>query len=272
MLNSMICQYEHFLSDWYQNWATRMCMEQTDVDVNRPDRFIHRKPWEFCSIAQALFERKMLQTGRKGCCFAAGQELLPSLFASLGVSVLATDLATDEAGWATTNEHATNREALYHPAIISRSQFESNVSFEPADMRNLSSLDGRSFDFVWSSCAFEHLGSIEAGLDFVMNAMKLVKPGGYAVHTTEFNVSSNDETLTSGPGVIYRKRDIEQLGYRLRRERCALEPVNFDPGNHRYDIEFDFHPWMENGRKHVKLLQGDFIATSILLIIKKPVG
>ena len=122
---------------------------------------------------------------------------------------------------------------------------------------------------MWSSCSFEHLGSLEAGLRFVIEGMRLVKPGGFAVHTTEFNVSSNNDTMASGPSVIYRRRDIEDLGYALRSVGCALASPEFDAGTDRHDIEFDFPPYFYNNRKHIKLLLGPYISTSILLIIKK---
>jgi hypothetical protein len=65
----------------------------------------------------------------------------------------------------------------------------------------------------------------------VVNAMDLLKPGSTAIHTTEFNLSSNDETLTSGSNDIYRRRDIEALDHRLRKIRCGLEHVDYDGGN-----------------------------------------
>ena len=42
-----------------------------------------------------------------------------------------------------------------------------------------------SFDFIWSSCSFEHLGSLGEGERFVLEALRFLKPGGVAVHTTE---------------------------------------------------------------------------------------
>jgi hypothetical protein len=127
-----------------------------------------------------------------------------------------------------------------------------------------------TFDFIWSSCAIEHLGSLKAGMSFVKDAMALLRPGGVAVHTTEFNVSSNKETLTEGPFVIYRKRDIEQLDYELRTIRCALSRCDFFAGDHLQDIECDSDPFGA-GQKHVhiKLLLGGHVATSLVLIIRK---
>lgn len=152
---------------------------------------------------------------------------------------------------------------------MTREIFETNVRFQPADMRDISSLAGQSFDFIWSSCSFEHLGSLQAGLRFVMEAMQFIKPGGCAVHTTEYNVSSNRDTLSSGPSVIYRRQDIEALAYGLRTIGCALTPVDFDPGCDRHDLEFDYPPYFCNNRRHIKLLLGPYVSTSMLLVISK---
>lgn len=269
MLTSKLCRYADFQQDWYLRWAETLDLEQNIATTEPDKRNIHRKAWEWCAIAEALHQRGLLQAGRTGLGFAVGTEPLASAFAARGVAVLGTDLASDRAGWTNTNEHAASLEALYHPALVGRASFEANVRFEPADMGDLSTLSGRSFDFVWSSCSFEHLGSLEAGLRFVVDAMRLVRPGGVAVHTTEYNVSSNDATLATGPSVIYRRRDIEDLAYALRGVACALEPVEYDAGLDRQDIEFDFPPYFTNGRKHIKMLLGPHVSTSILLIVRK---
>jgi hypothetical protein len=130
-------------------------------------------------------------------------------------------------------------------------------------------LPTNTFDFIWSSCSFEHLGSLGAGLKFVEASSDLLKPGGIAAHTTEFNVSSDDDTWTSGETVLFRRRDIEELAERLASRSVILRKVNFDAGEHIFDREHDFPPWYVNGRQHVKLKLGDFVVTSILLVCEK---
>ena len=132
-------------------------------------------------------------------------------------------------------------------------------------MRNLNLPWGETFDFLWSSCSIEHLGNLQAGMDFVKQAMGLLNPGGIAVHTTEFNVSSNDETLAEGPFVIYRKRDIEQLDYDLRRFDRALGRCDFFAGDHPADIEFDKDPFGGIQQlTNIKLSLGGHVATNII--------
>src|SRR5204862_6154410 len=142
-----------------------------------------------------------------------------------------------------------------------RATFEAQVEFRPLDMRDLSGLPRERFDFLWSSCALEHLGTLESGLEFVVRSTQLLKAGGVAVHTTEYNVSSDDDTITNGHTVIYRRRDLERLDRELRRVGCGVAPFDFDAGTHAYDLEFDYPPYKEHGRKHLKLLLGDHVAT-----------
>jgi hypothetical protein len=91
-----------------------VALERTIRETETERRNIHRKAWEWCAIADALHQRGMLQPERTGAGFAVGTEPLASAFAARGVSILATDLGTDEAGWINTNEHASSLDALFH--------------------------------------------------------------------------------------------------------------------------------------------------------------
>jgi hypothetical protein len=96
---------------------------------------------------------------------------------------------------------------------------------------------GGKYDFIWSSCALEHLGSLQAGLDFILRSCAMLTAGGIAVHTTEFNVGSDTDTIEEGDSVIYRRRDILGLCERLRRAGFDLARPDFDVGNHRVDVD-----------------------------------
>ncbi|MDE2007259.1 MAG: class I SAM-dependent methyltransferase, partial [Rhodospirillales bacterium] len=254
-------------------WEARFSEADPDGRL-RPSPAVrfHRKNWEWLAIAQALSERGMLERGRRGCGFAVGMEPLASLFAASGAEVLATDLgAADEAAkaWTTTGQHAATLEALYWPGFVSRAEFDARVRFMPQDMRALEPDRLGHFDFIWSSCSFEHLGSLEAGLQFVLRSTELLKPGGFAVHTTELNLSSDDATVETGDSVIYRRRDLAALAHRLRLIGCAMAPLEDFAGIDDEDIEYDYEPYYGNGREHIKMMLGGFVTTSCLLIIRK---
>ena len=270
MIISHVCCYDDFQSEWYKEWSDKLKL--MSVDNATPLNLIpHRKNWEWHAIAQALKERGMLKPGKMGCGFAVGTEPLSSIFANFGVQILATDQASGKnaEGWMTSGQHAASLENIYHKGLVNRHDFDSRVRFKEVDMRKLELPWKEQFDFIWSSCSIEHLGNLEAGWDFVIKAMELIKIGGIAVHTTEYNITSNDLTLAEGPSVIYRKRDVEELDRRLRRISCGLTRCDFFPGDHQYDIEYDYEPYYKNGRPHVKLLLGGHVSTSLILIIRK---
>jgi hypothetical protein len=259
----MVCRHEHFSTPWFKEWSRRIHL----------DGHAHRKAWEWCGIAQALEERDMLRKGRFGCGFAVGKEPLPSLFASMGARITATDAFPSEeadGAWASTGQYAAALSDIHMPDLIEEDRFLTHVEFRYADMRAPESFPDQQYDFLWSSCAFEHLGTLEAGCHFVLSSSdQLLKAGGVAVHTTEFNVSSLDDTLTAGDNVIYRRKDIEDIGASVRRVVCGMLPVNYDLGLDPEDLNYDYLPYGAHGRNHIKLLIGDYVATSILIIIQK---
>jgi hypothetical protein len=262
-LSSTVCRYAHWSEPWFKTW-----LQKLNLPTNPTGAQIHRKSWEFCVIGRALEQRGMLQPGKRGICFAAGREFLPSAFAAFGCDILATDRAT-AGSWA--GQHAASRADLFYESIVSREAFDRHVAFRHVDMKELHDLEPDQFDFLWSSCAFEHLGSLGAGFDFVVAAMKLLRPGGVAVHTTEFNLTSDWRTKRWGCTVIYRRRDIEKLERRLQQSGCTLEPVDHDSGDHPFDLDYDTKPFT-SGKPHVKLKIRRFVATSILLVIRKTLG
>ena len=126
--------------------------------------------------------------------------------------------------------------------------------------------DLQGFDFLWSSCALEHLGGLEAGMRFIETAMKCLRPGGIAVHTTEFNLGSNDKTVDRPSVSIYRKRDIESLALRLTRKGHHVGTINFTPGTGPKDLHIDLPPYI--GSTHLRLLLKRHLSTSIGIYVK----
>jgi SAM-dependent methyltransferase len=228
----------------------------------------HRKQWEWVFIIHHLIESGLIAEGRRGVGFGVGQEALPALFASLGATVTATDAPIGlSEGWNVTAQHSQSLEALRAPWIVPNELFDRRISFQPCDMSNIDpSL--RDFDFTWSSCCFEHLGSLKAGMDFVVNSVeRCLKPGGVAVHTTEFNLSSNEQTEESGVTVLYRRRDIEELIALLRDRGHEVKSLSIGPTAHHLDTHVDVPPYSSS--LHLKLKLGSYVCTSVGLIIKR---
>ena len=260
LLRSNLCHQAQLESRAFRGWAARL-----------GERFhLYRKLWEWCFIAQALHERGLLRRGRRGLGFGVGKEPLTALFAGLGCEVVATDMDEEQSrreGWHWTedNQHAAGLAALNERGLCDPEAFRRRVSFRVVDM-NAIPADLRDFDFTWSACSLEHLGSIARGQDFLDNQMRCLRPGGVAVHTTEFNCSSEAETLDHFPTVLFRRCDIEAIADRLRAAGHAIG-LDFDRGDGLADGFVDVPPYTFNPQ--LKLEVGAFVTTSIGLIIEK---
>ena len=164
--------------------------------------------------------------------FAVGTEPLPSVFARYGCEIMATDIFPDkgiELGWADANQLCFGIESLNTRGICDENAFRKLVTYRPVNMNDIPA-DLNGFDFNWSSCSFEHLGSIEKGVHFLINQLKTLKPGGWAVHTTEYNVSSDVDTIERGGTVVFRKKDIERVIAELKKKGHFAEELDFSPG------------------------------------------
>jgi hypothetical protein len=259
-LGSKACTQADIESAAFRYWST--CLR------DRPG-MLHRKPWEWCFIAQALYERGVLAEGRRGLGFAVGKEPLSALFASLGCHIVASDIGredADKAGWSATNQHASSPMQLNSRGICADDVFAERVTFREADMRRIPA-DLRGFDFIWSACALEHLGGLKQGMEFVLDAMDCLAPGGVAVHTTELNCESDRSTVEHGQSVIYRRRDLHELAEQLHAHGHSIEPLDFGLGETLADHFVDEPPY--NGRTHLKLRVDGYVTTSFGIIARK---
>jgi len=273
MVGSSVCKFADFQSDWFARWYAYAYGGPT-APIVQPlelERY-HRKDWEYSIVLQALLERGMIGPGRRGLGFAVGSEPLAAILASYGTTIVATDAPSDSpnsADWKRSNEYAQSLDSIYKEHILDRDTFNRLVTFQSLDMNADMPFAAQSFDFMWSCCALEHLGTLNHGASFMLRAAQLLKPGGVAVHTTEYNVSSNLETIVSGINVIYRRQDIEEISQLLRHQGKYIEKLDFDAGTHPYDLDYDREPYCgKPGRHHVKLQIENHVATSMLLIIR----
>lgn len=237
--------------------------------INRSFTF-HRKLWEWVFIIHHLTQSQQVRRGARGLVFGVGSERLPALFAKMGARIVATDAPEDmgaSSGWKNTGEHSSNLSQIRYTDIIDGDVFDDLVTYETCDMNHIPDhLTG--FDFNWSSCCFEHLGDIEAGMQFVINAVeKTLRIGGVAVHTTEFNLSSDEHTLESGPTVIYRRRDIQELVDRLRDRGHEVQEFRTSPDSHPLDYHVDAPPFKHV--PHLKLILDKFTTTSVGIVVRR---
>jgi hypothetical protein len=226
---------------------------------------LSRKAWEYTAICRALEATGILRPGARGLGFGVGKEPLVASFAAQGAHLLATDLHSGDpqaTRWGEADEEALRLDGLRRPTCPD-SEFRERVSYRSVDM-NAVPEDLVGFDFLWSSCALEHLGSIDAGARFVERAMGCLAPGGLAVHTTEFNLDSDQSTVSSGPTVAFRHRDVVALFDRLAEMGHSPEPFAVGTRHGILDKVIDVPPYHYSSL--VLRLDGYRITSAVMVV------
>ncbi|MCY1669383.1 SAM-dependent methyltransferase [Rhizobium sp. SL86] len=242
----------------------------------------HRKLWEYAFVLQALYESDLLQAGMHGLGFGCGREPLPSYLASRGIKVTVTDLAPEqssELGWVNSNQHTETLDVAFHSHLVDRHVFEDHAVLRYVDMNDIPH-DLSGFDFCWSICALEHLGSISCGLDFIENSLRALRPGGVAIHTTEFNFMNDTETIDNWQTVLFQRRHFLEIAERLRAAGHHVAELDFSVGDKPLDKFIDIPPWVHDMKPdmaanwepnvaHLKLNIDGFASTCFGLVIRK---
>lgn len=272
-LSSKLTTQKDMESEWVRYWCRKMHIKP----------IYHRKLWEFCFFLQALHENLEIENALDGIGFGCGEEPLASVLCSFGHKVTVTDLSPEKVrnlGWVETNQHTDSLEKSFYSDIITRETFYDLARLEYVDMNDVpSSLHGH-YDYCYSICALEHLGSIRKGLDFVINSTKCLKPGGVAIHTTEFNFTNHPEEIDHWPTVIFKEKHMSQLFQELEDEGCTALPLNLDFSTGILDRFIDIPPYsLDDGniynndpfdqKVHLKLNVDGFPCTCIGIIVKK---
>jgi hypothetical protein len=258
-VRSRICTEAQLSEPWFADWCAAL------GELPRANR----KLWEHAYIAHALDALGQLRAGRRGVGFGVGREPLVSLFAGRGCEILATDLPSHSEGarsWTNTGQHADDLTELNVAELCHPDEFRSLVSFRNVDMRSIPS-DLRGFDFCWSACALEHLGSLDAGTTFVEQSLSAVRPGGVAVHTTELILSSSTSTIEHGHTVLYRPTDLETLARRLEAGGHEVARLDLNPGHGVLDEYVDVPPYVD--APHLRLLYRGHVITSVAVVIRR---
>lgn len=185
-----------------------------------------------------------------------------------GCRVVATDLplvAKEARAWRVSGQLGQGLDDLRRDSVCDQDRFHELVTWRSVDMRAVPD-DLRGFDFCWSACALEHLGSLEAGVSFVERSLGTVRAGGVAVHTTEYNVRSDDDTVATGPTVLYRKQDMLALAARLERAGHQVAAFDFAPGEGVADEYVDVPPYP--AEPHIRVWFGSFVTTSLAVVVR----
>ncbi len=263
------CQGRHFQDPRFMHWA----------EVLGFDDFPQRKAWEFAAIMETALLGGVLAEGKTAIGFGVGTEPITAALAAHGVRVTATDLPSSgdtTSEWAASLQHAASIDQLRFPGICNDEILNELVSFVPVDMNDLpETVTADSYDFVWSSCVIEHLGTPKLGFDFVLKSAELLAPGGMMIHTTEYELTNKEITQDYGHCAVYRAADFLELAQQFRELGFA---VNIDLGislampEERWISSFEIPGAYESGYEepaHLRLVIGDSISTSFAITVRR---
>ena len=223
-----------------------------------------RRSWEQTWIVSLLATHDMIAAGKQAIGFGVGRERIPSLLASRGVRVLASDspqVATDAM-----LPPGAQHMALFHPEILPLEDFELMVGYRDIDMNHLpADLDGQ-FDFCWSASAVDRLGSLAAATAFLEESLRVLRPGGIAAHTFTLNVTSDAVTVDHPTLSVLRRRDLEALAAQLQAQGHEVLPFNLHPGLDPQDGDVATRP---DAPPRPKQRHGSLVLTSFGLALRK---
>jgi len=119
----------------------------------------------------------------------------------------------------------------------------------------------RGYDFCWSCCSMEHIGGLKAGEKFLFDSLDCLRKGGLAVHTTEYNINSNERTVESKNLAFYRRKDLEEIQNKLVRMGYITQKLDYSKCIYPHIL----------GPEEAKLRArvGSYVATSAVLVIRK---
>lgn len=260
------------VSDWRRHVGRRVTRAEFDepwfLERERElaeRRRIHRKLWEFVALAQVYHDT--ISHGGRVLGFGVGREPLPAWFAARGADVLATD--KPEPDYWKSDQYANGLDEVVYEGICDARTFRKQVAFQKVDMLAIpEELKEGKFNFTWSASCFEHLGSIEKGLNFFVEQMRCLAPGGIAAHVTEYNTESNAGTLQAWNIVAFRLRDLEELKRRLAAQGDALWPLDVTCGTAPEDAVVDDPPFDER-EPHLSLRLAGYAFTSLMIVASR---
>ncbi|ABA57261.1 hypothetical protein Noc_0748 [Nitrosococcus oceani ATCC 19707] len=227
----------------------------------------HRKQWEFAMLFLALSEEKILHEDAIGIVFGAGAERLLFSICEKVKKLIATDLYSASSNWIGARTSNPKQFILDHaPFPIDTDRLDAAYM----DMRSIE-YPNDTFDFCYSSCAFEHIAEDDAGfLEHLLEVNRTLKEGGVYAMTTE--LTYNDETVRIPNNHLFEINHllglIQSSGLHAKpvfnaklSENMLNEPM---PSPEDFGFNYGKH-WIP----HVTLLRHGRIFTSCMLILKK---
>jgi SAM-dependent methyltransferase len=220
-----------------------------------------RKVWEKSAVLHGVRSFGFLDRVKKGLGIGVGTESLPFFFSRFCERIVGIDKYESRV-W----ESASMRvEDLYETAPVPYDR--DRLVFMDCDMRSLD-FEDEEFDFVWSVSAVEHVDTIDEYVRTFSEISRVLRPGGAAFITTEWNLVPQNPVYA--PGLIV----LDNVLYAWLLSRLEnmvpvsrLNPNQSRNANHVMGTKFR-DSLGRTTRPCINILSGGSFITPVLLIFR----
>jgi len=256
-------------ADWFHPEIARVIGEE----LHEIPRF-HRKQWEFAMIFNALLRCRLLKGDRVGLSMGGGRERLLYAIGRCIRELVVTDLYGTGTTWdcARTDDPETFIKGDKPFPVDDR-----KLTVLPMDMRELQFPD-HTFDFCYSSCAIEHIGTRDDVIRHLNEVARVLKDDGVYVLTTEIHYGK--ETIEDPNNFIFSPDFLNEIVAESglgSEEKCiaGITPhkANYPKPPNVKNLSFSgsesFASQLLQELPHIQLLKGKHPYTSGLFLFRK---
>ncbi len=248
------------LLDWNEMKTGPMREAARDLAFDPEDT--DRKTWEKSAVLHAVRSSGFLDSEKKGLGIGVGTESLPFFFSRFCEKIVGVDKYESEV-W---ESAGMSVEDVYETASVPYDR--DRLVFIDCDMRFLESQD-EEFDFIWSVSAVEHVRTIDEYIEVFSEMSRVLRPGGMAFITTEWNLVPRNPVYARGlivldpvlyPWLITHLENMAPVK--------KLNPNQ--PGNINHVMAVKFRDSLgRTTRPCINILSGGSFLTPVLLIFRK---
>jgi SAM-dependent methyltransferase len=256
-------------ADWFDNEFYSIIINE----LKEQPRF-HRKQWEFVMIFLVLRKLGFLDNKKIGLSMGGGSERVLYSIANHVKKLFVTDLYDENTTW--------DCARTFNPDdfITQNKPFEvddEKITALKMDMRLLE-FDDNSFDFCYSSCAFEHIGGFDDFTQHLDEVYRCLKPNGVYVFTTELQLGEttiqDKNNYIFSPGILQLILDNAKLSLELNPDAILTDIVSNYPlpsniSNLCSSEENTITDIIMKDYPHTILLRGKYPFTSLQLVLRK---
>ncbi|NJR66195.1 MAG: methyltransferase domain-containing protein [Leptolyngbyaceae cyanobacterium CRU_2_3] len=240
------------ITDWHcPNFQT------TGALLSLPGR--NRKIWEYIQVYNGLNHLGLLNGKTHALGLGVGTEPLIYAFTNVCQKVVATDLYNSQ-NWSTAS---LPTDAVYQANCFPYER--DRLIVQHMDMTHVEYPD-ESFDFIWSCCSIEHVGTFEELHRVYQEIHRVLKPGGIAALTTEYNPTDRP---SYEPNMLFTDQDwIEKWLTGNQPLIQGFELLDWPDFNVAIAPENQPQPKRHQGDA-IPFYSGDIVLNSIALFLRK---